>query len=118
MRLPVPRRIEAVVEHDIVPRPPKRVRPPFELTSPPPPPADPVFAEYCDELTRNSAIDSMLMIRRATLSCFGSFTPVASTPSNVQLLSSTKRPTKRMEVCVPAPVLIAPGASIISLDQC
>src|SRR2546428_6312291 len=84
----------------------------------PPPPADPVSAEYCDELTRNSEIDSMLMISRATLSCLGSFTPVASIPSNVQLLSSTDRPTNLMDVCVPAPVLIAPGASIIRLDQC
>src|SRR5919108_297783 len=56
--------------------------------------------------------------RYAALGCFGSFTPVASTPSNVQLLSSTERPTNRIEVCVPAPVLIAPGASIIRLDQC
>ena len=62
-------------------------------------------------------MDSVLMISRAMLSCLGSFTPVASTPSKVQLLSSTERPKKRMLSWLPAPVLIAPGASIMRLAQ-
>src|SRR5438093_2603116 len=73
MRFPVCRRTEAVVAHEIVRRAAKPVRAAFETNCTAPPPADPVSAEYCDELTRNSAIDSMLTIRRATLGAGDAF---------------------------------------------
>jgi hypothetical protein len=91
--------------------------PVFEISCTRPPAADPDSAEYIPELTRNSAIDSVLMISRAALSCRGSLTPVASTPSKVQLLSSRARPKNRVLRWVPSPVLIAPGASSMSPAQ-